>query len=128
VFLGLGQKHLVAWFGQYSELLGPSCHIEGLKELLKHTEAYLDEIFETNRELVIIQVDKTRLDKKKINNKICWIIEKSLENEPKSIWKHSIKDHCHITGRFRGMAQSVCDSVLYSKVYVPKGFQICPLI
>ena len=38
--------------------------------------------------------------------KVCYICEKKF-NTDKKYWK--VRDHCHYTGKFRGVAHSICN-------------------
>ena len=51
------------------------------------------------------------------NSKICYICKEKFENEYLKDRKYrKVRDHCHYTGEFRGVVQSICNL----KYSVPK--------
>ena len=49
------------------------------------------------------------------NSEICWICYQKIINN-----KDKVRDHCHITGKFRGAAHKECNS----KLRIPRKLQI----
>ncbi len=65
-----------------------------------------------------LSVDEERVYKKAT---VCHICEKTIpkwsEDNPKSMWK--VRDHCHITGKYRGPAHSGCNINFKFRPFIP---------
>ena len=57
------------------------------------------------------------MKKKKENYNTCWICEKLIDDE-----NEKIRDHCHITGKFRGAAHWSCNINMQLTKNVPVIF------
>ena len=53
-----------------------------------------------NKNLIITEEEKKLFQKS--NN--CWICKKSIYNG-----EEKVRDHCHVTGKFRGAAHEICN-------------------
>ena len=62
-----------------------------------------------NKELIMTQADEEKYN----NTNTCWICTKE-------ITQNKVRDHCHITGKFRGAAHKNCNS----KLKIPKKLPI----
>ena len=62
-----------------------------------------------NKELVMSQADKQEYN----NTKTCWICSKEITD-------NKVRDHCHITGKYRGAAHKDCNV----KLRIPKKLPI----
>ena len=51
-----------------------------------------------NKNLIISVEEEEQFEK----TEICWVCNKLIEND-------KVRDHCHITGKYRGAAQSNCN-------------------
>ncbi|XP_039312526.1 uncharacterized protein LOC120359374 [Solenopsis invicta] len=90
-------KNCIAWF------------VEQLKDLAQIVNNILS---------VNVPMDLTQDDWKKFNNAThCHICEKPFTNEIERV-----RDHCHLTGRFRGAAHSNCNLNYKDSHYIPIVF------
>ena len=69
-----------------------------LKELLKNIAKIINKHF--NKNLIMAEEEENLFQKS--NN--CWICKKLIDND-----EDKVRDHCHISGKFRGAAHKRCN-------------------
>ena len=61
----------------------------------------------TKKDIIMTQKDKEDFE----NNNICRFCEKEIISE-------KVRDHCHLTGKYRGPAHNVCNIILNRKIVI----------
>ena len=84
--------------GYYESPLGYDNVDWFVKEVIKLENKMAFYFKETKKDIIMAQEDE---EKYKINN-ICRFCEKNIESE-------KVRDHCHLTGKYRGPAHNVCN-------------------
>ena len=96
---------------------GPNAAEHFLKSLMKEQEKILKILPDP------IKLNMSENDNKKFKNvKICYICEKSLIVNKK---RDAVRDHCHITGKFRGAVHNECDLKLKAPPYITQIPVVC---
>ena len=85
----------------YVKYFGEDCVEWFIKEMFE-IESYMKTYFKNELEINLNTIPQN------FDESICWLCEK--EFKPKVMKENPIvKDHCHLTGRFRGLAHSNCN-------------------
>ena len=85
----------------YIKFFGEDCVEWFINEMLE-IESYMKTYFKTELEINHDTIPEN------YNQTTCWLCEK--EFQPKDLKENPIvKDHCHLTGRFRGLAHNNCN-------------------
>ena len=82
----------------YIKYFGEDCVEWFIKEMLE-IESYMKTYFKNELEINTNKIPEN------FDESICWLCEKKFQSKENSIVKH----HCHLTGRFRGLAHNSCN-------------------
>ena len=92
--LNLEKVGYIKYFGEY-------CVEWFINEKLE-IESYMKNYFKNELEIILDRIPEN------YDQITCWLCEK--EFKPKDLEKNPVvKDHCHLTGRFRGLAYNSCN-------------------
>ena len=108
--------YVISPFGnKYSSYFGTDCTKWFVKEMLK-LELEANKYFKTNLELQITPEEEESFQ----HSTICWLCENSLNNTECT----KVRDHDHLTGKYRGAAHNICNiqSQQRSSSFVPIFF------
>ena len=80
---------------------GENAAYEFIKEILEECE-YCKKIMKKyfNENLIMTEEEENLFQK----SNSCWICKKPIDND-----KEKVRDHCHVTGKFRGFAHKICN-------------------
>ena len=85
----------------YIKYFGEDCvewFLNEMVEIKSYMKTYFQNEFEINLDTIPENYDQTT----------CWLYEKGFK--PKDVKENPVvKDHCHLTGKFRGLAQNSCN-------------------
>ena len=95
--------YIISPFGNnYSSYFGESCVTWFVNEMLT-LENIASNYFETNLPLEITPEDHQSFQQ----SKVCWHCERKLDGEGEAT--HNVRDHYHLTGKYRGAAHNKCN-------------------
>ena len=80
---------------------GKDCMKKFSKDLREHASKIVD--YEKKKMILLTTEEKIYHNKQKI----CYICKKEFNNNDKKNYK--VRDHCHYTGKFRGVAHNICN-------------------
>ena len=85
----------------YIKYFGEDCVGWFVNETLE-IESYMKTYFKNELEIYLDTISEN------YNQTTCWLCEKELK--PKDLKENPVfRDHCHLTGRFRGLAHNICN-------------------
>ena len=85
-------------------------------ECLESTLRDIDELYENPKKMIYGREEKAKYK----NASQCYICQKDFNSEDKGLIK--VRDHCHLTGRYRGAAHSKCNLDIKTPNFVPVVF------
>ena len=85
-------------------------------ECLETTIREIDELYENPKKMTITKSERTQ----HTNALQCYICQKGFDNNVKSLTK--VRDHCHLTGKFKGTAHSKCNLDIKTPKFIPVIF------
>ena len=85
----------------YIKYFGEDCVEWFIKEMFK-IESYMKTYFKNELEINPNKIPEN------FDESICWLCEKKFQPKDKKE-NPIVKDHCHLTGRFRGLAHNSCN-------------------
>ena len=95
--------YIISPFGNnYSSYFGESCVTWFVNEMLT-LENIDSNYFETNLPLEITPEEHQSFQQ----SKVCWLCERKLDGEVEAT--HNVRDHDHLTGKYRGAAHNKCN-------------------
>ena len=95
--------YIISPFGNnYSSYFGESCVTWFVNEMLT-LENIASNYFETNLPLEITPEEHQSFQQ----SKVCWLCERKLDGEGEAT--HNVRDHDHLTGKYRGAAHNKCN-------------------
>ena len=56
------------------------------------------------------------------NQKVCYICKKEFSTDDDNKKYHKVRDHCHYTGKFRGIAHGICNLTYKTSKEIPVVF------
>ena len=94
-------------------------HDDVPKKFVESLESTLREIVELydNPKKMIYGKEEKRVYKNELQ---CYICQREFDSEDKKLVK--VRDHCHLTGRYRGAAHSECNLAIRTPKFVPVVF------
>ena len=101
--------YLISPFGNnYSSYFGESCVKWFANEMLT-LEKIANIYFETNIPLEITPEEGVASQESFQQSKVCWLCERELHGEGESASHDKVRDHDHLTGKYRGAAHNRCN-------------------
>ena len=95
--------YIISPFGNnYSSYFGESCVTWFVNEMLT-LENIASNYFKTNLPLEITPEEHQSFQQ----SKVCWLCERKLDGEGEAA--HTVRDHDHLTGKYRGAAHNKCN-------------------
>ena len=85
-------------------------------ECLESTLREIDELYENPKKMIYGEEEKVEYR----NTSQCYICQRAFDSEDKKLTK--VRDHCHLTGRYRGAAHSKCNLEIRTPNFVPVVF------
>ena len=87
--------------GGYIKYFGEDCVEWFINEMLE-IESYMKTFFKNELEIILDTIPEN------FDQTTCWLFEKEFKH--KDVKENPVvKDHCHLTGKFRGLAQNNCN-------------------